>query len=75
MLFGSYYTHFYVNWHCLVISIHVLISIHIVFMMNTIREGCGRFNHSLCMQFLVGNFWLNKYMCEGGKGCIQHNIT
>ena len=33
---------------------------------ESIREGCGRFNHSLCKQFLVGNCWLNEYMCEGG---------
>ena len=28
----------------------------------TIRDVCGRFNHSLCKHFLVGNCWLNEYM-------------
>ena len=44
---------------------------------ETIREGCGSFNHSLCKHFLAGNCWLNEYMCEGGGGkdCKQHNIT
>ena len=59
------------------ISIPCTHFIHTVFMMNTIRDVCGRFNHSLCKHFLVGNCWLNEYMCEGGgeKGCKQHNIT
>ena len=66
--FNQYTIHiFYVNWHCLVISLHVFNFHTLSVMMNTIGdvETC-RFNHSLCMKFLVGNCWLNKYLCEGG---------
>ena len=49
--------------------------LYTVFMMNTIRDGCGRFNHSLCKQFLVGNCWLNEYMCEGGGGRTVNSIV
>ena len=57
------------------ISIPCTHFIHTVFMMNTIREGCGSFNHSLCKHFLVGNCWLNDYMCEGGGGRTVNSIV